>query len=377
MKVLILSSYRYQSISGQGLILTNTINYLLKKEIDFDIIYFRIDNNYLVETDTLIKEIINFILPRLNIIQILKSFFNMRLKDSEIEFLNKITNISLNYQSILLFGSAFDPLISKIPKFSKVPVIYSITDSITLFEINRKTLFYNFRILIAKKIEKTILRSNFKFIVYVGFQDMKFAKKIIKDDINKIVQIPLGVNSNIFKPAMNLNINSTPVILFTGILSYKPNHEACVYIINKILPRIKNKYQFKIIGKNPSFQLLNLATQNNSIKVVGYVDDISAEYQKADIYLCPMRSGAGMKNKILEALSSGLPVITSDIEKHSFEYIPDGISFCSSDDEVVDKVEFYLTNPLIRIADGKLGREFVLNSMSWEIRSDKLFELFI
>ena len=375
MKLLILSSFRYQSISGQGLILTNTINYLLKKEIEFEIIYFRLDNNYLVETQSLIKEINNFILPVLNTKQIIKSLLNLRLDNSECQFLNQINDISHNYQSILLFGSAFDPLISKIPKFSKVPVIYSITDSITLFEINRVTFFYNFRILIAKKIEKNILTSNFKFIVYVGFKDMKCAKKMVNDDLSKIVQIPLGVNSDIFKPSENLNINKIPIILFTGILSYMPNQEACIYIINNILPKIKNRYLFKIVGKNPSVQLLNLATLNKSINVVGYVDDISAEYRNADIYLCPMRSGAGMKNKILEALSSGLPVITSDIEKYSFENIPGGISFCTSDEDVVDKVEFYLKNPLIRTIDGKIGREFVLNSMTWEIRSNKLFEL--
>lgn len=375
MKLLILSSFRYQSFSGQGLILTNTINYLLKKKIEFEIIYFRLDNNYVIESDSLIKEINYFDLPILNIKQIIKSFLNLRLSGTEYQFLNHVNDISLNYQSILLFGSAFDPLISKIPEFSKVPVIYNITDSITLFETSRITFFYNFRIFIARKIEKNILTSNFKFVVYVGFKDMMCAKKMVNYDLNKIVYIPLGVNSEVFKPSTFSNNNTIPIILFTGILSYKPNHEACIYIINNILPKIRTNYKFKIVGKNPSVQLLKLANLNKSISVVGYVDDISAEYRNADIYLCPMRSGAGMKNKILEALSTGLPVITSDIEKHSFEHVPGGISFCNSDGELVDKVEFYLKNPLFRIRDGKIGREFVLNSMTWEIRSDKLLEL--
>lgn len=375
MRLLILSSFSYKSISGQGVILTNTIDYLLNNKIDFDLIYFRVDKTYEISSNDLINAIENFDLPQISYKCILNSILGLNLNELEKNFLDYVSIISNSYNHILLFASAYDPLVMFFPKYLTLPITYNITDSITLFERNRITSGFNIRILVAKLIEKKILALNYKNLVYVGFKDSKCAKKLINDKFNRVVHIPLGVNTNVFSPPVNTNYNHAPIILFTGILSYLPNEEACIYILDKILPQISNNYLFRIVGKNPSDRLLNVASKNKFVQITGYVEDISEEYRKADIYLCPMQSGAGMKNKILEALSTGLPVITSFIEKESFENPPNCISFCKSDFDYVQTVEYYLMNESDRISHGILGREYVLKSLDWNKRSRKLIAL--
>jgi glycosyltransferase involved in cell wall biosynthesis len=86
------------------------------------------------------------------------------------------------------------------------------------------------------------------------------------------------------------------------------------YFCKEIFPAIQSKFpdaEFVIAGQRPVSRVLALA--NDKITVTGFVNDIAEEYAKAGIVVAPLRFGAGTQNKVLEALSMGVPVICTHV----------------------------------------------------------------
>lgn len=101
-------------------------------------------------------------------------------------------------------------------------------------------------------------------------------------------------------------------IVFVGSMFYDPNVVAAVYFVKEVLPSIVAKYpdtKFYIVGNRPTREVQNLASDH--VVVTGYVDDVWPYLQKAGVIVVPMMSGAGLQNKILEALSIRACIVTT------------------------------------------------------------------
>ncbi len=101
-------------------------------------------------------------------------------------------------------------------------------------------------------------------------------------------------------------------LIFTGDMSFEPNVDAVIYFYRKIYPDIKkniNKVRFFIVGRNPSRKILNTVNNDKTVVVTGMVDDVKRYLCNADVFVAPLRGGLGIRNKILEAMSCGLPVV--------------------------------------------------------------------
>ena len=76
-----------------------------------------------------------------------------------------------------------------------------------------------------------------------------------------------------------------------------------------MLNKLDSKYELYVIGKNKSKELIS----NKKIKYIGYVESMRDELSKYDIYVCPIIAGSGVKNKILQAMSVGLPIVSTKL----------------------------------------------------------------
>ncbi len=104
-------------------------------------------------------------------------------------------------------------------------------------------------------------------------------------------------------------------LIFVGNFNHPPNADAILFFINDIFPIIKKKINdvtFTIVGNNPPEEILKLHN-NKDILVTGYVPSTTPYLQSARVSVAPLRYGAGMKGKIGEAMSHGLPVVTTSI----------------------------------------------------------------
>lgn len=107
---------------------------------------------------------------------------------------------------------------------------------------------------------------------------------------------------------------------FLGSMNWKPNIEAVDLLLNKIFPKILEKIpdaELHLAGSFMSDKLLNLKQKN--VFIHGKVTDVKKFLSESGILLVPLKSGSGIRIKILEALALGIPVVSSKI---GFEGIP-------------------------------------------------------
>jgi len=103
-------------------------------------------------------------------------------------------------------------------------------------------------------------------------------------------------------------------LLFIGGFEHRPNVDAVSWFVAEILPRILLRLPdvvLHVVGSRPTEQVLALASP--SVRVVGYVPDAAPCFERARVFVSPLRYGAGMKGKIGQAMSFGLPVVTTSI----------------------------------------------------------------
>lgn len=104
-----------------------------------------------------------------------------------------------------------------------------------------------------------------------------------------------------------------PTIIFTGVMSYKPNIDAAVWFARQAMPRIRAAIPdvcFKIVGKSPAPAVIALG-ELPGVEVVGPVDNTADHLRKATIAVAPMKIAPGVQNKVLEAMACGLAVVCS------------------------------------------------------------------
>jgi len=108
-------------------------------------------------------------------------------------------------------------------------------------------------------------------------------------------------------------------LIFIGGFSHSPNIDAVWYFLNEIMPLIRSKsteVKLSIIGSNVPQEILDMASID--VEVIGYVEDTAPYLQSAYISIAPLRYGGGMKGKVGEAMSHGLPVVTTRFGAEGF-----------------------------------------------------------
>jgi len=103
-------------------------------------------------------------------------------------------------------------------------------------------------------------------------------------------------------------------LVFIGNYNHQPNEDAVFYFVEHVLPKIHlrlPKVKLYLIGSNMKEKMKKLA--NEYIQVIGWVDKVEPEFEKRRLFISYLRYGAGMKGKLGQALSLGLPVVTTNI----------------------------------------------------------------
>ena len=129
-----------------------------------------------------------------------------------------------------------------------------------------------------------------------------------------------GVDLNFFNPAFvpaalpeAHSGHSGPLIVFTGVMDYRPNVEGVEWFVREVFPAIRAKVpqaRFAIVGSRPGKSVLALAEVPGVI-VTGFVDDVRDWLARADVCVAPLQIARGIQNKVLEAMAMGRAVVTT------------------------------------------------------------------
>ncbi len=155
-------------------------------------------------------------------------------------------------------------------------------------------------------------------------------------------------------------------IIFTGNLNYTPNVAAAIYMATEILPLVLRECpsaKLRLVGANPSQKVRALASRN--VIVTGYVPSIADELRKARVAVAPLVGGAGLQNKILEAMACATPVVSTSIANAGI--------MARADKEILvaDDPENFAASVVVLLKDGDKaaeighnGRAFVMENFS-------------
>ena len=187
----------------------------------------------------------------------------------------------------------------------------------------------------------------------------------------KISIVPNGVDTGHFE---NSHISKKYDIVFAGNMNYPPNIAAAIFLVEEIVPKLQGQFPnltLLIAGANPSAEVQSLANEN--VTVSGWMNDIREAYCESRVFVAPMFIGAGMQNKILEAMSSELPVITTNLAAEAFkEKNLSKVLEANSSFEFAKAIQYYLLNEDAQVSDGKKNRIYVEEKYSWKISNLKL-----
>lgn len=172
--------------------------------------------------------------------------------------------------------------------------------------------------------------------------------------------------------------NSNDQIIFVGKMSYEPNVVAVTFFSTKIFPNLKNKFpnlHFYIIGANPDSRVKKLS-EIEGIVVTGFVDSIEPYFQNSTIVVAPMLTGAGIQNKIIQAMSYGCCVATTSIGAEGLIIEKNEIAIYNTEEDWISGVEKLLLDVNERKVLGRKARDYVKNNLSKDVIA-KQFNAFI
>jgi glycosyltransferase involved in cell wall biosynthesis len=125
--------------------------------------------------------------------------------------------------------------------------------------------------------------------------------------------VPNGVDLD-FWSRVNGTLGRDEIVL-TGAMDYPPNVDAAIHLVEDILPRVHAAVptaHVSIVGRDPSPGVRSLGDRSG-VTVTGYVDDVRPYLERASVFAAPIRFGAGIQNKVLEALAMGVPVVATPL----------------------------------------------------------------
>lgn len=161
---------------------------------------------------------------------------------------------------------------------------------------------------------------------FISLDEMKRAKFTN----GKIFWLPTGIEPD---PNEKVIEQGKMKILWVGGFDWFPNAEGAIWFAKECWPLLKeraNQMEFHFIGSNPPTELVELHNGKNMF-VHGFVSDIDEFWRNSDVFIVPLRSGGGIRIKIIEALRAGIPVVTTHKGCEGFPY-EDRIDLLIADD---------------------------------------------
>ena len=233
--------------------------------------------------------------------------------------------------------------------------------------------------------KKPFVRSEFRRLL--AYENISFEyfdhKTIISEQDRQLIYhpqqqnievIPNGVDTEFFAPRQS---EKTHDLVFVGNMSYIPNVETARYLATELLPALqkaKPGATLLLSGANPAPGVKALA--NEHVHVSGWMEDIRDAYAQGRIFIAPMQIGTGLQNKLLEAMSMGIPCITSPLANNALGAEHERHLLVANDTEAwCAAVQRLLDDEALSAKLGEAGRNFVESGFNWSATTERLNEL--
>lgn len=198
-------------------------------------------------------------------------------------------------------------------------------------------------------------------------------------DLDSITILPNGVDLQYFQPDLQVS-RVADTLVISGKMSYHANVTMVHHLVHEILPLVwRERPQVKIwiVGKNPGRSIQQLDSHPN-ISVTGTVPDLRPYIQKAALAVAPIQYGAGIQNKVLEAMACGTPVVCTPLAVSALQATA-GQHLMVADQPAAfaRAILDLLDNQALREKIGQAGRAFVETEHDWDRIAAALERIYI
>ncbi|TAK27205.1 MAG: glycosyltransferase [Chloroflexota bacterium] len=146
--------------------------------------------------------------------------------------------------------------------------------------------------------------------------------------------VPNGVDTDyfVYRERDASSFIKRPSIVFTGTMDFRPNVDGVLWFCQDVLPHLRRRVpnlRLYIVGKRPNRAVRGLISEY--ITVTGAVEDVRPYFKNATACVVPLRMGGGTRLKVLEAMASGTPVVSTNLGVEGLE-VRDGVHALLADD---------------------------------------------
>jgi glycosyltransferase involved in cell wall biosynthesis len=223
----------------------------------------------------------------------------------------------------------------------------------------------------TQRVETEVCKT-FDHVITVSREDHDIVRR--EFGIDSVSFLPTGVDSDFFRPVENSSISGR--LAFIGSMDWAPNEDAMIWFIREVFPRVRvhvPNATVEIVGRNPSSRLRELASNDPSITVTGWVPDVRPYLAEAEAVIVPLRIGGGTRIKIPEAMAMRKAVVSTPIGAEGLPFRDRrDIRLAERADEFGHAVVELLKDKLLRNSIATAAREVVARDHTWEAVADSL-----
>jgi glycosyltransferase involved in cell wall biosynthesis len=190
----------------------------------------------------------------------------------------------------------------------------------------------------------------------------------------RCVAIPNGVDLRDWPAAPQPAASASPLVLFTGTLSYPPNAEGLEWLLREIWPRIRARLpatRLRVIGRGAPASAERLASPE--VEFTGWVPDMRPHFAAADLIVVPILSGGGTRLKVLDGLAAARAIVSTPAGAEGIDVIDaEHLALAADAGTFAQAAAELLTDPVRRAALGAAGRALVEERYDWTALGDRL-----
>jgi glycosyltransferase involved in cell wall biosynthesis len=146
--------------------------------------------------------------------------------------------------------------------------------------------------------------------------DAEAVERVAPAAASRVRVNPYGI---VLPPATDPELEQPDTLLFAGTFAHPPNCDAARWLAREILPAVRARHpaaQLQIVGRTPPREVLELA--GPGVEVIGDAASMDPYLEAAAVVLAPVRSGGGMRMKVLEAMARQKAVVTTPLGAEGF-----------------------------------------------------------